>query len=503
MGRAGNNLFCMASAYGIARRAGRQLVLPRWRYTQYFEWSPDIIEGMYPWIEPIIELYFQYCGKYFDKELSRAKDVANIKGWLQTEKYFKDYEPEIRQIFKWKEEFKAQIKESAKAIFERPVIGIHVRRGDYVSNPNYHSLPPSYYVQALEKFFPEWPDSHNILVFSDDISYCKTHFNGSNIYFSEGRSDIEDMCLLSQCESFILSNSSFSWWASYLSNTKGQVIRPTQYFEGELKKWNNIKDFWWKGTIEYDYKAERLHLEDVTFTIPVNFDHPDREINLTRVVRHLRKHYNTNILIGEQGGTHFSTGSGYDYLPFTGMARFHRTKMLNDMALRAATPIIVNYDADVLFPLIQIVQAVKLCRKGIGMVFPYDGRFARIPHSMHSLQIHELNTDSLYGSQPGCTLSSGGCMFFLKSEYIKGGMENEHFISYGTEDSEIHERMSRVGIDVRRIKGPLYHYNHHVGINSSPSNPHWERNCQELEAIRFMSNKKLKEYIALWPWVPK
>lgn len=501
-GRCGNNLFQIASSWALARRTERELVLPRCKYPEVFEWSPAIIEGFYPWIEPIKELYFQYCGKYFARELETTKECVNILGWMQTEKYFKDYEPEIRAILKWKDEFRIRLRELYKGIYEKPVIAIHVRRGDYVSNPNYHSLPDKYYIQALEKFFPQWMEKYNILVFSDDITWCKTYFNGANIYFSEGRTDLEDLCLMSQCNDFILSNSSFSWWGAWLSNTTGQIIRPTQYFEGELKKWNNTKDFWPPQWTEYNYKGAKINLMDVTFTIPVLYDHPDREANLTRIVHFLRKNFNTTIIVGEQGGKHFASGSGYKYTSFS-LPTFHRTKMLNQMALEATTPIIVNYDADVIIPIIQLLQAVHLCRAGIGMVFPYDGRFARIPKHQQSLALHELNTDSLPGSQPGCTLSSGGCMMFLKDEYIKGGMENEHFISYGTEDTEIHERMGRVGVDVRRIKGPLYHYDHYIGPNSSPSNPHWERNCMELEAVRLMSNRRLKEYISTWKWLPK
>jgi hypothetical protein len=244
-------------------------------------------------------------------------------------------------------------------------------------------------------------------------------------------------------------------------------------------------------------------MTDVTFTIPIFYDHPDRETNLARVVKYLRSNISTNILIGEQGGTHFSTGEGYKYISFPGMVTFHRTKMLNQMALATPSPILVNQDADVIIPLIQLLQAVTLCRKGVGMVLPYDGRFARIPKDKHSLPLHELDPDKLPCSQPGCTLSTGGCVFFRRDDFFKGGGENEHFISYGPEDTERYERFGRIGVDVRRVKGVLWHYDHYMGINSGFSNPYCSNNYAELSRIREMSNQRLKGYIASWSWNKK
>ena len=48
------------------------------------------------------------------------------------------------------------------------VVGIHIRRQDYLTNPNHHFVGLDYYKRALSQF----PDDINIIVFSDDSKWC-------------------------------------------------------------------------------------------------------------------------------------------------------------------------------------------------------------------------------------------------------------------------------------------------------------------------------------------
>ena len=69
-------------------------------------------------------------------------------------------------------------------VFDKEVIAIHIRRGDYIDNPNYVLLPITYYYLALEQYFPNWRTQYNVLIFSDDIEYCKVHFEVyNNVYY--------------------------------------------------------------------------------------------------------------------------------------------------------------------------------------------------------------------------------------------------------------------------------------------------------------------------------
>ena len=90
-------------------------------------------------------------------------DHVDIRGYFQTEKYFKHIEGEIREDFTFKDEILDPCKAMISGV-DNP-IALHVRRTDYVTNSANH--PPctlEYYEEALKKF----DNDRNVIVFSDD-----------------------------------------------------------------------------------------------------------------------------------------------------------------------------------------------------------------------------------------------------------------------------------------------------------------------------------------------
>ena len=125
---------------------------------------------------------------------------------------------------------------------EGQVVGLHIRRGDYVTNPNHNVLELSYYKKALSKF----PDDVTVIVFSDDSEWCHKQemFSDDRFMISENNSGYVDMCLMSMCTDFIIANSSFSWWAAWLGN-RGKVIAPKKWFPKINDR--ETKDIYCKG----------------------------------------------------------------------------------------------------------------------------------------------------------------------------------------------------------------------------------------------------------------
>jgi Glycosyl transferase family 11 len=66
------------------------------------------------------------------------------------------------------------------------------------------------------------------IVFSDDIDWCERYFVGSRFLFAYGGDELEDFRLMSQCQYHIISNSTFSWWASWINGEI--VIAPKTWF---------------------------------------------------------------------------------------------------------------------------------------------------------------------------------------------------------------------------------------------------------------------------------
>jgi hypothetical protein len=473
-GNLGNQLFQIASLIGIGKTFNHDVVIPEWQYKNYFEALPPTQNIQSKLVE---EKTFNYNLQQFN-ELSNNGNY-DLLGWLQSEKYWKD-----ATIFR--------LKDCEK--LETPTIGISVRRGDYVDNPNYTLLQINYYLNALLRFNLS---EFNILVFSDDIQYCKIHFSClNNVQFAQGNA-IEQLTLISKCHSFIIANSTFSWWGAYLG--QGTTIRPNCLFDGDLLA-NDISDFYPETWISQGHE-EKIDLSDVTFIIPVKYDHPHREENLLLNILHLQKYFNTNIIVGEIGNHFEWLESHVNYIQFD-MDKFHRTKMLNEMTLMAETKYVINWDADIFISPIQIWQAVDMLRSGTDFVYPYDGRFARVPRSERNTIAKYLDVGMLKsnytGMNKGDMVSVGGAIAYNKQSFINAGGENENFISYGAEDLERYYRFKTLGYEVERVKGALYHLDHFITIDSSNKHDDFDGNKKEYSKVTAMDKGELQSYVATW-----
>lgn len=168
--------------------------------------NPDIIFGR------LGNRMFQMAYIYAQMKRNEVPDI-----YLQSPEYFDEFRLEIRQLY-------------GEGIEPIDQVAIHVRRGDYVNNPFYVDLMQTqYYSRAMDEF----PNAE-FLVFSDDIEWCKNQTIFSGCEFSEGKTEIEDLNLMAGCRGIIMANSSFSWWAAYLSNAK--VIAPKAWYADKIDR---------------------------------------------------------------------------------------------------------------------------------------------------------------------------------------------------------------------------------------------------------------------------
>lgn len=514
-GRLGNQLFQYAASIGLSKKHDLKLVLPPWPYAKYFE--GEFPDGVAEKARLIQEPAFNYTPNLPIKQ----HDNVDLKGYFQSENYWKEAKQEVKKALTFKTEFKKEVLDkfvnrTGGATFnpmEKKTLAISVRRGDYVNNPSYAQLPITHYILAMFERFPDWRE-RSILVFSDDIPWCRVHFGClSNVYFSENNNEIEDLCLLSQCHSFIISNSTFSWWGAYLAEMEHpvKVVRPAHHFDGRLLEQNDVRDYYPERWDVYNHKDEfehnkKIDLTDCSFTIPVTYDHEDRNENLDLCLKVLRKNFDTEIQVMEQLGheevpTKFAclkdkVGAAFYYCPY-----FWRTQMLNRMAKKTDKLVVFNWDADVLIAPLQVWLTAETLRKGADFCFPYDGRFARIPRKpwMEKLKNFEdigiVGDTQFNGMEPTAAVSVGGAIAFRRESFLAGGGENMKFIAYGAEDVERDERFTRLGYKKARVPGAMYHINHWIGTNSSTGNPHYEAGKAELAYVRSLGNEYLKDHV--------
>jgi hypothetical protein len=246
----------------------------------------------------------------------------------------------------------------------------------------------------------------------------------------------------------------------------------------------------------------KTNLLDTTFIIPVSYDHPDRLENLNLVREYLNHHFDTNIIVGEIG-THVMKSNMQFY--YGGI--FHRTKALNYMTLMAKTPYVVNWDADVLVEPHQIDTMIYALRSGNDVAYPYDGRFLLVPRSyirpiqdtmtLKALQYVKFQS---MGATSATGPSYGGAVGYSKEAFIRAGGENENFVSMGAEDQERWRRFNLL-LKVSRVPGPLYHINHHRGVNSTFKHEHGRANQIYWDKLCRMTDQQFIEHIKTFTWL--
>lgn len=518
-GNLGNQLFQLASMIGLSKKYNQELRMPNWSYKRYFNGLPYIISQVVKGHKHLPEAAYHYTPEHWDQLATGNWDVD---GWLQSEKMWEHAKDEVKAMFTWSEHFLREIRAGGKVKDFESSIAISVRRGDYVGNVNYDLLPVSYYMQALMKEFPDWMD-RQILIFSDDIPYCKIHFEGlPNVKFIE-QNPIVQLCMMSLCGGFVIANSTFSWWGAYLAELRDpsvKIVRPNYLFAGPLLAGNDSKDHWPDRWIVYDHKEngapKKYDLRDVTFTIPVMYDHLDRKQNLDLNVCLLQRAFDTNVVIFESVFAYGEKEPKFQYMEeycqyrFAYNEVFFRTWMLNSMMIDADTPIVANWDADVAVPEVQIMVAVEMIRRDrADGAYPYDGRFARVNRKEWFAKLEKELDLGIYKSIPfkGSVPSAhsvGGAVIWNKAKYCAIGGENEKFISHAPEDAERWNRAHMLDLRLFRVTGQLFHMDHWVGPNSSNRHGHKPNNDKvwgEFLAIKERGNKEeMWDYVKSWPW---
>ena len=154
----------------------------------------------------------------------------------QGERYFKGSSSSVRSCFKFPSLQSEAGRRTAGFIRgEAASVALHLRRGDYLRSRKHSVVTAAYYTKAME-FVETRALSPRYFVFSDDISFCKSFFQGKDVYFVEGcASEMEEMHLMSLCDHSIIANSTFSWWGAWLGVDKKLVVTPFKWDNRERR----------------------------------------------------------------------------------------------------------------------------------------------------------------------------------------------------------------------------------------------------------------------------
>ncbi len=172
--------------------------------------------------------------KYVEDEPTFNPELFQVRGHLHLDGYFQDYryaEP-ARDHIKTRVMKSKNQAGSARKHIPTGSICLHIRRGDYAARKDVAELlgvcSDDYYKRALQ-FLRAQGVKSPVYVFSDDVEHAHLLFNNLHnvqVWKSSKRGDttVEDFLAMMSCKHFIISNSSYSFWAAWLAAENDSVV---------------------------------------------------------------------------------------------------------------------------------------------------------------------------------------------------------------------------------------------------------------------------------------
>lgn len=166
-----------------------------------------------------------------------------LGGYWSSEKYTKYNLANLKEMF----EFGLVLDADNQNMFEKIQtakcsVAIQIRMGDYIGSV-LDVVTPLFFQKAIEYIMKKISTFEiDFFVFSTDPEKSKTYlpveYNYTFVNINDNDRGAYDMYLMSQCQHFVISNSTFGIWAALLSDRSNEkiVVQPDKWLKTDIKK---------------------------------------------------------------------------------------------------------------------------------------------------------------------------------------------------------------------------------------------------------------------------
>lgn len=203
------------------------------------------IEKIY---QPLLNHYGIYMAesRYVDMRNSNF-DKKIISGHFESADFFESIRKDIINEFTPVNEPLPKNIELYSNINNNNSVCVSIRRGDFVSVPEYRKKHDvctyDYYTKAIN-YMKKKLNNPKFFIFSDEIDWVKENYKfDCEAIYEDGNDPVwEKLRLMYSCKHFIISNSTFSWWAQYLSRNEDKVVIAPSRWSNEKRSTDLLKD---------------------------------------------------------------------------------------------------------------------------------------------------------------------------------------------------------------------------------------------------------------------
>lgn len=243
-GRLGNQMFQYATALSVSKQFNTFFLIDNAFdsvFLKYF--TPRVLycdlwnKIMLKWFKKKnVNTIYQVGDEDVNEMKKLFRDNSYYNGFFQSEDYFSGYQPYLQKKFVIRKKYRNVFNSKYGQLFkENKIIAIHCRLGDYLNWGSDQlgglnlTLPQSYYQNAIAQI--DTIEQYKVIIVTDDLENVadKFDFIADKIIVSE--EEIVDFQILLNADKLIISNSSFSWWAGYLS-TKNKTVYAPEFWLG-------------------------------------------------------------------------------------------------------------------------------------------------------------------------------------------------------------------------------------------------------------------------------
>lgn len=175
---------------------------------------------------------FQFNSAVFN----RISSKIYVSGYWQSYHYFDAIASILKNEIRLQGPVPKAVYDMQNEIISTTSVGLHIRRGDFLHVSLHQAINADYLPKAIA-YISQIIKKPYFFIFSDDIIWCRSNIklNFPVVFVDEhlsGPNGIYHFHLMTQCKHFITANSTFSWWAAWLSDQCSDkiVITPNHWF---------------------------------------------------------------------------------------------------------------------------------------------------------------------------------------------------------------------------------------------------------------------------------